>query len=106
MIYALPMPTEKFEDVISGRKNFLIATDDLDYVIGDLIAINEFDDSKNFTGRSCLVLIDYILDEDKWFKEGYIGIGIKPCYVGITTGYDNEYNRNPFAVPVIWRKER
>lgn len=100
MIHALKQAPEYFEAVLNGRKTFEVRQNDRDYREGDLLALNEY--SKNgYTGRCCLVKIDYILNDEKYCRDGYITMSIKPCCVGIADGYQVEYNRNIFAVPLV-----
>ena len=92
MIHALKQEVQFFEDVINGRKLFEVRKNDRNYKVMDLIALNEWDPDKNlYTGRSCLVYIDYILDDEVYVKEGhivkegYIVMTIKPCIVELKT---------------------
>lgn len=100
MIHAVKQAPEYFEDVINGRKTFEVRENDRDYREGDLLALNEYGEN-GYTGRCCLVKIDYILNDEKYCRDGYVTMSIKPCYVGIADGYQIEYNRNIFAVPLV-----
>ncbi len=82
MIYELKQHPEYFEEVISGRKLFEVRKNDRDYKVGDLLALNEYNpESKEYTNRSCVVYIDYILNDPNYCKEGYVILSIKPCVV-------------------------
>lgn len=82
MIHAVKQLTVHFNDVISGKKTFEVRLNDRDYRVGDLVALNEYDPENNkYTGRSCLVYIDYILDDKLYCLPGYIVMSIKPCEV-------------------------
>lgn len=82
MIHALKQHPEHFSDVISGKKLFEVRKNDRDYKVGDLLALNEYDpETKSYTGASCLVYVDYILDNPEYCKEGYVVMSIKPCVV-------------------------
>lgn len=73
MIHELKENTEFFEEVISGRKKFEVRKSDRPFHVGDLLALNEYDsESKSYTGRSCLVKIEYILDDREYCKSGYV----------------------------------
>ena len=86
MIHALKQETQFFEDVVNGRKLFEVRKNDHNYKVMDLIALNEWDPDNNlYTGRSCLVYIDYILDDEMYVKEGYVVMTIKPCIVELKT---------------------
>lgn len=76
MIHALKILPNYFEDVISGRKTFEIRKNDRDYKVGDLLALNEWT-GETYTGRSCLVTVDYIIDDKDFCKEGYVIMSIK-----------------------------
>lgn len=82
MIHALKIIPPYFEDVLSGVKSFEVRLADRPYRKGDLLALNEYDEEKqSYTGRSCLVYIDYILSEPEYVKNGYVIMAIKPCGV-------------------------
>lgn len=79
MIHALKTLPEYFEAVIKGEKLFEIRRHDRPFKVGDLLALNEY--NGDYTGRSCLVYIDYILDNTLYVKDGYVTMSIKPCAV-------------------------
>jgi hypothetical protein len=82
MIHALKQMPGYYDDVISGKKTFEVRKNDRPYKEGDLLALNEYDSENGYTGRSCLVYIDYILNDSEYCKDGYIVMSIKPCLVG------------------------
>jgi hypothetical protein len=80
MIHELKTLPEYFEDVISGKKQFEVRKFDRPFHVGDLLALNEFDiKTKTYTGRSCLVYIDYMLSDSEYVKKDYVILGIKLC---------------------------
>ena len=79
MIHALKIHPEHFENVISGKKTFEVRKFDRTYCVGDLLALNEYDDG--YTDRCCLVYIDYILKDEDYCKKDMVILGIKPCIV-------------------------
>jgi len=82
MIHELKTLPEYFNAVLSGEKTFEVRKNDRRFNKGDLLAMNEYDAKNQFyTGRSCLVYIDYILDNDDYCKSGYVVMSIKPCVV-------------------------
>lgn len=82
MIHALKQEKQLFCDVLSGRKLFEVRLNDRDFKVGDLLALNEWNpETKEYTGRSCLVYINYILDDEAYVKSGYVVMTIKPCIV-------------------------
>lgn len=104
MIHALKILPSYFEDVMSGKKTFEIRKNDRDYKVGDLLALNEYTETEEYigySGRSCLVKVDYILDNADFCKDGYITMTIKPCSICINDGLDMRYGHNPYRVPVI-----
>lgn len=103
MIHALKIKPEFFESVLSGKKTFESRLCDRDYRVGDLLALNEYDDAKGYTGRCCLVKIDYILDDVTYNRDGYVIMSIKPCFVSIHDEFNCMYNRDPFTVPMVER---
>ena len=82
MIHELKILPHFFREVISGRKTFEIRKNDRPFRKGDMLALNEYDaEKKDYTGNSCLVYIDYLLEDNEYCKEGYIVMAIKPCEV-------------------------
>ena len=80
MIHELKILPEYFKAVISGEKTFEIRKNDRPFHKGDLLALNEFD-GQMWTGNSCLVYIDYILDNSDYVKKDMVVMSIKPCSV-------------------------
>lgn len=82
MIHELKTLPEYFNAVLSGKKTFEVRKNDRPFTSGDLLAMNEYDaETKGYTGRSCLVYIDYILDNADYCKDGFVVMSIKPCAV-------------------------
>lgn len=80
MIHELKILPEYFNAVISGEMTFEICKNDRPFHKGDLLALNEFD-GQYWTGNSCLVYVDYILNNPNYVKKDMIIMGIKPCSV-------------------------
>lgn len=80
MIHQLKILPEYFEPVIKGEKTFEIRVNDRDFKKGDYLALNEYWDGK-YTGRSCVVYVDYILNDDIVLPVGVVAMSIKPCMV-------------------------
>lgn len=99
MIHALKQLPGYFEDVLSGRKTFEVRENDRLYQVGDLLALNEYT-GDYYTGRSCLVKVDYILDNEQFCKEGFVVMAIKLCSICVNDGEDPRFCRSPFAVPL------
>lgn len=82
MIHELKIVPEFFEDVISGKKTFEVRKNDRPFHEGDLLALNEYDPgNKSYTGKSCIVYIDYLMNNADYCKNGYVIMAIKPCSV-------------------------
>lgn len=83
MIHALKTLPEYFDAVIRGRKTFEIRLNDRDFHVGDYLALNEFYPVHGYTGKSCMVQVDYILNNPDYLQPGYVALAFKPCAVGI-----------------------
>ena len=82
MIHELKVLPKYFADVINGEKTFEIRKKDRPFSKGDLLALNEYDEEDYcYTGNSCLVYIDYILDDPDYVKKDMVVMAIKPCSV-------------------------
>ncbi len=99
MIHQLKIKNKYFEDVICGKKTFELRQDDRDYAEGDYLALNEVDDSGIYTGRSCMVYVDYILKAvPNLLPDGIVCMAIKPCRLIKT----QEENESLVAAPRYW----
>ena len=109
MIHALKTLPEYFNPVIEGKKGFEVRKNDRPFQEGDLLALNEWDaKTEQYTGRSCLVYIDYILNDEAYCKEGYVILGIKPCEVLIynkLTRYLPVENKRSYEVPLATKED-
>lgn len=52
---------------------------DRDYKVGDIIAINEYDLQKGYSGNHAIFVITYILDDPITCKLGYVVLGRSKC---------------------------
>ena len=107
MIHELKTLPQYFQDVISGKKSFEVRKNDRPYHVGDLLALNEYNaETKSYTGNSCLVYIDYILNDTEYCKSGYVVLGIKPCEVCRHKSPINLLSRTPdYSVPFATKAE-
>lgn len=81
MVHELKISPAYFEDVISGRKTFEVRKNDRDFRENDYVALKEFridaPDGMQYTGRSAIYRITYILDNPEFCKAGYVVMGIE-----------------------------
>ena len=85
MIHRLKTEKEYFKAVIEGRKPFEVRQNDRKFKVGDLLELVELewyflpDGRQNYrlSGRTQMVEITYILNDDRFTKEGYVILGIK-----------------------------
>lgn len=80
MIHELKIHPDFFKAVISGKKTFEIRKNDRPFKEGDLLALNEYD-GQYYTGNSCLVYIDYIMNDTDYVEKDMVVMAIKPCSV-------------------------
>ena len=106
MIHALKQLPPYFTDVLSGEKTFEVRIADRPYRKGDLLALNEYDaESQSYTGRSCLVYVDYILSDPEYVKNGYVIMSIKPCDVcRFTAPYNPIKIGSDYTVPLVTKE--
>ncbi|MBQ7089135.1 MAG: DUF3850 domain-containing protein [Clostridia bacterium] len=110
MIHALKVDQKYFGEIICGRKTFEIRKEDRDFREGDLLALNEYEaETKQYTGYSCLVYVDYILRDAPYVPCGYVAMSIKPCVCKRITEPESCHNVDckEYAVPLApgdpWR---
>lgn len=105
MIHQLKQQDILFEEVICGKKTFEVRVNDRNYKEGDYLALNEIDSEKEYTGRSCLVYVDYILEDcPGLLPEGIIVMSVKPCKVFRIQDQSVNWNGAPEewnCVPII-----
>lgn len=107
MIHELKISPCYFADVISGNKTFELRKNDRFFQVGDLLALNEFDSkTKSYSGNSCLVYVDYILNNPEYCKENYVAMSIKPCVVWKNTAPRSDIKLcADYTVPYATRNE-
>ena len=100
MIHELKIHPDFFKSVISGEKTFEIRKNDRPFKVGDMLALNEWDWNA-YTGRSCLVYVDFIMNSPEYVKEGMVVMSIKPCtVVRHTEPFDYSKRTNDYSVPL------
>lgn len=82
MTHALKIETNYFKDIIYGNKNFEVRKNDRDFHVDDYIALNELSVTREeYTGRSILVKVTSIVDDERFCKEGFIIMGLEKCSI-------------------------
>lgn len=67
-----------FNDVSEEIKTFEVRKNDRDFKVGDVLRLQEYNQDRNtFTGRELRVNVTYILDDQRYCKDGYIVMGIE-----------------------------
>lgn len=80
MLHALKTIQPYFDEVAAGNKSFEVRKIDRPYMIGDFLALNEWD-GKYYTGRFVVARIVYILADGEYVKDGYAILGIVPAEI-------------------------
>lgn len=75
MIHELKIWPCYYNEVLKGNKTFEYRKDDRGFKVGDLIILNEWDN--DFTGRSILVEITYILKDVMNLPKDYVILSIR-----------------------------
>lgn len=81
MTHKLKELPEYYQAVFDGRKNFEVRKNDRDFNVGDTIVLQEWTENLSGTGRSgftgaeITVTITYILNDNKYCKDGYVILG-------------------------------
>lgn len=77
MIHELKIEPAYFNVVHNGDKSFEVRKKDRNYKVGDYLALNEY--NGGYTGRTALVKVKYILDNNNFCKSGFVIMGIERC---------------------------
>lgn len=72
---------EFFGPVARCEKTFELRSDDRNYHVGDTLHLREFTKTSGYTGRSCRVIITYILREFG-MQPGWVAMAIRPILKG------------------------
>lgn len=86
MIHALKIEPKYFVDIICGNKNFEVRKNDRDFHVDDYLAFNELSATREeYTGRSTLVKVTSIVDDERFCKEGFIIMGFEKCSISVNS---------------------
>ncbi|WP_207645640.1 MULTISPECIES: DUF3850 domain-containing protein [unclassified Ruminococcus] len=66
--------------MVRGDKRFEVRKKDKDFRVGDILALNECKLGV-YTGCCIFVIIDYILDNSCYCKDGYVIMSISPLNI-------------------------
>jgi len=76
-IHELKISPIYFDLVSHYKKRFEVRLNDRDYKVGDTLILKEWDDiNKIYTGRVFHTCINYILNDEKYCKNGYVILSI------------------------------
>lgn len=105
MIHELKIYPNFFKAVISGEKTFEVRKNDRQFKAGDMLALNEYD-WNFYTGNSCLVYVDFVMNNPEYVKEGMVIMSIKPCTVyKHTEPFNPNKLTRDYSVPLATQKE-
>lgn len=88
MIHQLKIESKYFTQIVTGVKTFEVRKNDRNYHVGDYLGLNEITDhacNKNGdrieTGNFILVKVLNILHDERFVKDGYVIMSIRPCTI-------------------------
>jgi len=77
-VHVLKTWPKYFQAIIKGDKTFEVRRKDRNYKVGNILNLLEFDPVKNdYTGKSIMVRVTYILDEGPYMPRDYLCMAIK-----------------------------
>lgn len=82
MIHELKILPEYYEKVLLNIKQFEVRKNDRNYQEGDWLRLNEWDGE--YTGRSCMRYVAYMLKDFEGLAEGYCVMGLKRSAPNVT----------------------
>lgn len=78
MLHKLKTEPKYFQDSQNGLKDFEVRWNDRDFQLGDLVELEEWT-TEGYTGRTLTRRIKYLLDDERFCKEGYVVLGMEEC---------------------------
>ncbi len=78
MTHELKILPQYYRAVLEGRKTFEIRKNDRHYCVGDFVSLAEYDPDYpgGYTGRFWHGVITYIIDDERFCKDGYVVFSI------------------------------
>ncbi len=82
MVHALKVQQEFYEAVRNATKKFEVRKKDRNFKLGDYLALNELDcTNTEYTGRSIIVKVTYILDDETYCKKDFVILAFEVCRI-------------------------
>lgn len=88
MIHQLKIESQFFERIVNGTKTFEVRKNDRDFHNGDYLGLNEItphpcneDGEHKETGNFVLVKVLDVFDDNRFVKDGYVIMSIRPCTI-------------------------
>ena len=86
MIHQLKVEKKYYRDIIAGNKTFEVRKNDRNFKVGDLLGFNETVSEEvanevTETGECVVAIITYILNDERFCKDGYVTLGFNLCRV-------------------------
>ena len=75
--HKIKLSSKYFDDVKSGRKSFEIRKNDRNYRVNDILIMQEYTKSGEYTDRYIEAVIIYMLEDGNYLKDGYVALGIE-----------------------------
>lgn len=72
--------TSYYEAVSAGYKTFEVRKNDRDFKVDDVMILEEYDLIFKYTGNKIYTRITYILDDDRYCKDGMVIIGFRKSF--------------------------
>lgn len=77
-VHHLKTHPQHFEQVRSGVKPFELRKDDRDFLVGDLLILEEWEpEDRIYTSGVICAIVTCLLRGDPWLQPGYVALGIK-----------------------------
>lgn len=100
-VHVLKIHKKNYEDSLKNLKTFEIIKNDRDFRVGDILKLVEYDPDFSdkrmgligVTGREHFKEITYILDDEKYLREGYVCLGLRLVVdeIKVTRCYECKY---------------
>ena len=113
MIHQLKIESEYIRKIVEGIKTFEVRKNDRDLHRGDYLGLNEItphpcnaDGEHRETGNFMLVRVLDIFSDNRFLKDGYVIISIRPCTIKeIDWDYAPWYTEDLSEVPTTLLKD-